>query len=712
MANRLELTQAYHKVSGSTLEAAAQAARSSFLNLGSWREDDIPRFIQQVVPAMNSAKRNMANYAVGYYKEMAGLAGEKFKMPDIDPASLSTQALRNGVTDDMIWSRPFKSMWTSLSKGNDISDALDAGARRAVDLARTDVQLARRGAGLQARSRNDRIVGYLRTLSGSENCALCYVASTQRYKKKDLLPIHPGCDCGEMPIYGKDDPGQIIDDIRLEATHDAVETRFGVQDRGGREPDYRKIKIQDHGELGPVLTVKGEKFTKLTPAKVDVPIKAPKKVEPKPFAEQIKKKTSKLSGTKIQSDILGEYNAPLTLERLEAIVEGKTRWGKEVGPIASKYVDDVVSVGKRVDQEIVKRVDDAITELSDPALAAQTRKKIDDLSQLSGARAVDLEAGKQQFIARELAKEQKQLKSDIEFERRNLTDNDRWAESARKRLAVYESEDYQLRIQRRAKRTGTDNWEKSQTYKKLNAEYNSLQSEITALREIAENEVAPQSVAYERLYAEKAQEVISEVRELGGKGPDFLTNNKQLQALLDDAKKVYPKDWLDVAEQTYTEIKVKKVGRGSFGSIPLQTGKRRGVLNISTDRDPVFGADGYATTVHEMGHMMEDAVPGLKQLEWAYWRRRADKDPRRVKLAGGDPEPSVVDSWRNSYSGKLYRGGGPEQNYEVFTTGVESIFSGSGYYYPSGQGNYTNPVPQTGTDEDFRQFILGVLLSL
>lgn len=712
MANRLELTQAYHKVSGSTLEAAAQAARSSFLSLGSWREDDIPRFIQQVVPAMNSAKRNMANYAVGYYKEMAGLAGEKFKMPNIDPASLTTEALRNGATEDMIWSRPFKSMWTSLSKGNDISDALEAGARRAVDLARTDVQLARRGAGLQARSSNDRIVGYIRTLSGAENCALCYVASTQRYKKKDLLPIHPGCDCGEMPIYGKDDPGQVIDDIRLEATHDAVETRFGIQDRGAREPDYRKIKIQDHGELGPVLTVRGDKFTKLTPARVDVPIKAPKKVEPKPFAEQIKKKTDKLSGTKIQSDILGEYNAPLTSERLEAIVEGKTsRWGKEVGPVASKYVDDVVSVGKRVDQEIVKRVDDAIAELTDPALAAQTRKQIDDLSQLSSSKIVELEAGKQQYIAKELAKEQQLLKKDIEFYRRAADGDDKFAEAARRQLDIYQSDEYQDIIQRRAKRVGREKWEKTQAYKKLNAENSSLQNEITALREIAENEVAPQSVAYERLYAEKAQEVISEVRELGGRGPNFVTNNKQLQALLEDAKKVYPKDWLDVAEQTYTEIQVKKVRRGSFGSNLLQSGKRRGRLNISTDKNVGVGADGYATTVHEMGHMMEDAVPGLKQLEWAYWRRRADIDPRRIKLPS-DPEPGVVDNWRNTYSGKLYRGGGPEQNYEVFTTGVESVFGGAKFYYENGQGIYANPVAQTGTDDDFRQFILGVLLSL
>ena len=104
-------------------------------------------------------------------------------------------------------------------------------------------------------------MGYIRTLTGRENCALCYVASTQRYNRKDLLPIHPKCDCGEMPIYGTQDPGQVIDEARLEATHDSIAQRFGTSARDARSIDYSSIKIQQNGELGPVLTVRGQKFT-------------------------------------------------------------------------------------------------------------------------------------------------------------------------------------------------------------------------------------------------------------------------------------------------------------------------------------------------------------------------------------------------------------------------------------------------------------------
>jgi hypothetical protein len=63
------------------------------------------------------------------------------------------------------------------------------------------------------------------------------------------------------------------DDLR--ATHDAIESRFGNADAGARDigldartskgesvPDYSKVLIvREHGEMGPLLTVKGQKFT-------------------------------------------------------------------------------------------------------------------------------------------------------------------------------------------------------------------------------------------------------------------------------------------------------------------------------------------------------------------------------------------------------------------------------------------------------------------
>ena len=261
MTVRQDLTDGNSRLGRRLIDGAARVAGLSFLNLGDWRDADADRYLNLIRDPLTSLKNEGAKSTLAFYGAMAQLEGETFSRPTIAKSALTTSALRNGVDEATVWKRPFVTMRTALAQGKSMKEAVDLGAARAEYLASTEVQLARRGAGLQARSSNERIVGYIRTLTGAENCALCYVASTQRYRKSDLLPIHPGCDCGEMPIYGRQDPGQVIDEMRLSKTHQAIEERFGISDRGAREPDYRRILIKDHGEIGPTLTVRGQDFT-------------------------------------------------------------------------------------------------------------------------------------------------------------------------------------------------------------------------------------------------------------------------------------------------------------------------------------------------------------------------------------------------------------------------------------------------------------------
>jgi len=261
MTVRQDLTAANGRISNALVTRAGALASQSFRNLGSWRDDDIDRYLKQIGPALTGVKREAAKSTIAFYKSMADLTGQDFRQPVINASDLATKTLRNGVDTSVVYRRPFVDMRTALSKGSTMTYAIEAGARRANYLASTEVQLAKRGAGLKARRENDNIVGYVRTLTGFENCGLCYVASTQRYTRGDLLPIHPGCDCGEMPIYGAQDPGQVIDEVRLDAAHENVRRRFGVYDRGARELDYRQIRITEHGEMGPMLTVRKQQFT-------------------------------------------------------------------------------------------------------------------------------------------------------------------------------------------------------------------------------------------------------------------------------------------------------------------------------------------------------------------------------------------------------------------------------------------------------------------
>jgi len=261
MATQQEILAAYSRLSSRIVRGTGNRMASVFSNLGSWRDEDFERFFELASKTLSGAALQAARLQVAFYQQMASLRGETFVIPQLLSADFTTQVLRNGVSPREVYRRPFVDLYRALSEGRTMTEAIQLGANRISSIASTDVQLARRNAGFGVRDRNSRIVGFARTLTGAENCALCYVASTQRYTRGDLLPIHPGCDCGEMPIYGNQDPGQVIDELRLEATHEAIQDRFGVSDRAARAIDYRQIAIREHGELGPVLTVAEQNFT-------------------------------------------------------------------------------------------------------------------------------------------------------------------------------------------------------------------------------------------------------------------------------------------------------------------------------------------------------------------------------------------------------------------------------------------------------------------
>lgn len=229
--------------------------------LDSYRDRDIDRFIRAVIPVVRGGQRQVASLTDAY---LASIASEVLGAPTRHvgiPSEVITNA--RPVSPDEVYRRPGIEVWTALSQGKPLDAAVAAGKRRALSLALTDLQLAKTHAARSVMARDNRVVGHRRVLTGSEDCGLCRVAATQRYHKDNLQPIHPGCDCGVEPIYGSEDPGQVIDPESLDDTHAAVEDRFGVSDATGRDLlDYRKfLVVKEHGELGPLLTVKGQHFT-------------------------------------------------------------------------------------------------------------------------------------------------------------------------------------------------------------------------------------------------------------------------------------------------------------------------------------------------------------------------------------------------------------------------------------------------------------------
>ncbi|TQF03924.1 hypothetical protein E6W39_18920 [Kitasatospora acidiphila] len=176
------------------------------------------------------------------------------------PAEMVTgSALRNGVTPDVEYTRPIKEVWYQLSEGRAPVDAQAIGQQRALTMISTDLQLARTHASrivLQRSGPSLGVVGYRRVVGSGRSCELCQIAATQRYHIADLMPIHANCSCAVAPITGSKDPGQVIDAAYL--AEDAK-----ASDVSGKFSPYygaHLLEVREHGELGPVLTVRGQGF--------------------------------------------------------------------------------------------------------------------------------------------------------------------------------------------------------------------------------------------------------------------------------------------------------------------------------------------------------------------------------------------------------------------------------------------------------------------
>lgn len=250
-AQRDALVAAEQSVRMQVRDRLVAYARELWGGMGSWRDADVERFVQQIVPRVLAGQRTIATLTDTYLGQITGVSGS---------GVIDVSALR-GVDPTVVYQRPAVQMRTDLAAGKAFPDALTASITRLTGLVATDLQMAHTNqarASLDARG----VPGFRRVLVGPGDCALCVIASTQRYHRGNLLPIHPGCNCSVAPLQSGEPVPQVIDKALLEATHQQVAEFAGISDRGGRAPDYRQMLVtHDHGELGPVLSWRGQSFT-------------------------------------------------------------------------------------------------------------------------------------------------------------------------------------------------------------------------------------------------------------------------------------------------------------------------------------------------------------------------------------------------------------------------------------------------------------------
>lgn len=265
MPERTALDVAYDQQVFAVRKQLLSQSRAFWNGLGSYRDADFERLVEILVPRIESGQKRVSDLTAAYLsrtmREEVGVG--RGELPSSTP--VSTQDLR-GVPAEEVYHRPFVSTYAALDEGRGLAAAKAAGLERLFSLVATGIQLSKTHTARRVLGRNGQKM-YQRVLTGRENCALCVIASTQRYWVKDLSPMHPGCDCAVKPWNGPDE--QVIYPDMLEEVHGAVTAEFGNSDRSARlidgkgtVSDYLDLIVTyQHGELGPTLAWRNQKHT-------------------------------------------------------------------------------------------------------------------------------------------------------------------------------------------------------------------------------------------------------------------------------------------------------------------------------------------------------------------------------------------------------------------------------------------------------------------
>lgn len=228
MAANDGLIRAYENQSAFIRERVVAFTLSVWAASRAFRDADVDRIVAQIVPAVQAGQLQLATLTDAYIGRLAQQAGV-FWVPSVD----RTVTAYRGVDAATVYRRPAVSLYTALAAGEVYTRAVEIGQSRLQSIVTTDLQQARNRQASQS-VRGSGFSSFRRVLTGREDCDLCQLASMNRYSRGDLMPIHPGCDCGVEPVQSFD---------------------------AEPVPPSEEIVVNMHGELGPTLGWAGEHFT-------------------------------------------------------------------------------------------------------------------------------------------------------------------------------------------------------------------------------------------------------------------------------------------------------------------------------------------------------------------------------------------------------------------------------------------------------------------
>ena len=231
------LTAAYQSALKQTRHGVADRVGAVWSQLGSYRDRDIAPFLSRALPVVANGQRRAVALTSAYLSRKLdqGPVG-------LDAELLVGAAVRNGVAPAEVYARPFATVWTALSNGVLIASAIDSGLARLKATADMDVALSMRDALTAYTGRSEeRIIGWIR-VAAPQCCDYCQNIDGARTGPDEPQPLHNRCSCTAEPITRMTAADRSLPLLALGAV-------------------IADTVIHSHGELGPVIGVKGDSFT-------------------------------------------------------------------------------------------------------------------------------------------------------------------------------------------------------------------------------------------------------------------------------------------------------------------------------------------------------------------------------------------------------------------------------------------------------------------
>lgn len=221
----------------------------------------------------------------------------------------------------------------------------------------------------------------------------------------------------------------------------------------------------------------------------------------------------------------------------------------------------------------------------------------------------------------------------------------------------------------------------------LDAEVEAAAAEVKRLHSAADDAYA----SVKKASGEAFRSALGEVRELGGTIQTGVRSRSPGRVAVEDSAKYLPADWIRASNSYASPLRVTaRARRGRY----VTDGPNAGHIEVGSDnvRRP-------ATASHELGHRMEQVIPGINDLCQEFLRRRtAGETPVRLKdlfpLSRYRPDETTrKDRFVDPYMGKDYG----DSATEILSMGLESVYNGTYNLWDD--------------DPECADFILGVLAS-